>query len=188
MFWFLASAFNRSLSTILSFWIVLVPLCIFPWLGSGNSLSGCALCLTATTLYSLVAIIVSSLDCEVTELLALEGLYSLAVLTALIFSTALGASGVAFGFTNLSDLSGSAGFLSMNDLMLNLGWLSCSKLMGASQTAMFACLSIPLSLLLDAMLLGAVPSTPEARAMWFRKLKSMIENNSLKCETRVNNN
>lgn len=127
----------------------------------GNSLSGCALCLTATTLYSLVAIIVSSLDCEVTELLALEGLYSLAVLTALIFSTALGASGVAFGFTNLSDLSGSAGFLSMNDLMLNLGWLSCSKLMGASQTAMVACLSIPLSLLLDAMLLGAVPSTPE---------------------------
>eukprot|EP00435_Cladocopium_sp_Y103_P053731 s193_g17.t1 len=126
----------------------------------GNSLSGCVLCLTATTLYSLVAIIVSSLDCEVTQLLALEGLYSLAVLTALqIFSTALpGASGSAFVFTNLS---GSAGFLSMNDLMLNLGWLSCSKLMGASQTAMVACLSIPLSLLLDAMLLGAVPSTPE---------------------------
>lgn len=126
---------------------------------SGNSFSGCALCLAATTLYSLVAIVISSLDCKVTELLALEGLYSFALL---VLALALDPWGEGNFFdTNLSGAK-SFIFLCMNDLMLNLGWFWCSKLMGASQTAMLACLSIPLSLLLDAILLGSIPSISEA--------------------------
>ena len=39
--------------------------------------------------------------------------------------------------------------------MLNLGWLSVAALLGAPMAAMAACLSLPLSLLLDAVLLHA---------------------------------
>eukprot|EP00438_Fugacium_kawagutii_P007835 Skav212614 [mRNA] locus=scaffold2176:292116:296336:- [translate_table: standard] len=132
---------------------------------TGNSFSGCALCLAATTLYSLVAIVISSLDCKVTELLALEGIYSLLVIAALGLLESWNGGTLSEGNFD-TKLSGESAksfiFLCMNDLMLNLGWLWCSKLMGASQTAMLACLSIPLSLLLDAILLGSIPSIPEA--------------------------
>ena len=43
--------------------------------------------------------------------------------------------------------------------MLNLGWLSVAAFLGAPQAAMAACLSMPISLLLDAWTLHTTAST-----------------------------
>ena len=53
-------------------------------------------------------------------------------------------------------------FMCVSNMMLNFGWLSFSSLMGAAQAAMAACLSMPLSLLLDAVMLHSLASSTEA--------------------------
>lgn len=53
-------------------------------------------------------------------------------------------------------------FMCVTNMMLNFGWLSFSSLMGAAQAAMAACLSMPLSLVLDSLMLHSLASPAEA--------------------------
>ena len=56
-------------------------------------------------------------------------------------------------------LFGFLGLMFRGQLMLNLGWLSVAAFLGAPQAAMAACLSMPLSLLLDATMLHSSATT-----------------------------
>eukprot|EP00913_Durusdinium_trenchii_P017298 g16267.t1 len=52
-----------------------------------------------------------------------------------------------------SAVLGTTMFMAVANMMLNFGWLSFTVLMGAAQAALAACLSMPISLLLDELLL-----------------------------------
>eukprot|EP00435_Cladocopium_sp_Y103_P049154 s500_g14.t1 len=126
---------------------------------AGNTIWGCTLCLVATSQYSIIAIITSKClkeDCPLTMLLALEGVMSLLVLVLLLATTEItGALWPVFPGANATI------FMCVTNMMLNFGWLSFSALMGAAQAAMAACLSMPLSLVLDALMLHSLASPPE---------------------------
>jgi len=126
---------------------------------AGNTIAGCMLCLVATTQYSLIAIITSKClkeQCPLTMLLALEGLMSLVALVVLLAITyERGSLWPVFPSGNATI------FMCVSNMMLNFGWLSFSSLMGAAQAAMAACLSMPLSLLLDAVMLHSLASSTE---------------------------
>lgn len=127
---------------------------------AGNTIAGCMLCLAATTQYSLIAIITSKClkeQCPLTMLLALEGLMSLVALAVLLAITyERGSLWPVFPSGNATV------FMCVANMMLNFGWFSFSSLMGAAQAAMAACLSMPLSLLLDAVMLHSFASSTEA--------------------------
>lgn len=93
-------------------------------------------------------------------LLALEGVMSLLVLALLLATTeiadATGTLWPVFPGANATV------FMCVTNMMLNFGWLSFSSLIGAAQAAMAACLSMPLSLVLDSLMLHSLASPAEA--------------------------
>lgn len=129
---------------------------------AGNTIWGCTLCLVATSQYSIIAIITSKClkeDCSLMMLLALEGVMSLLVLALLLATTeiadATGTLWPVFPGANATV------FMCVTNMMLNFGWLSFSSLIGAAQAAMAACLSMPLSLVLDSLMLHSLASPAE---------------------------
>jgi len=118
-----------------------------------NTWWGCLLCFTATTLFSGLAIFTSRfLDlekCQLVPLMAIEGVLSLGACIVFAALSALEVVSLPMAPSKASV------FMGMSALMLNLGWLSVAALLGAPMAAMAACLSLPLSLLLDAVLLHA---------------------------------
>ncbi|CAK9085927.1 unnamed protein product [Durusdinium trenchii] len=128
---------------------------------AGNTMWGCALCLFATVQYSLCAIMTAELlmDCPLTTLLALEGVMSLfTLLGVLAMTTLLGSPWPVFPSWSATM------FMAVANMMLNFGWLSFTVLMGAAQAALAACLSMPISLLLDELLLHSWANPLEAVA------------------------
>lgn len=126
---------------------------------TGNTLWGCGLCLSATAQYSCIAIITARclhLDCPLTSLLALEGVMTLAAST-LIFAT----SSYLDSPWPIFPTATATLFISASNMMLNFGWLSFTSLVGAAQAAMAACLSMPLSLALDVIVLHSIASSAE---------------------------
>ena len=122
---------------------------------------GCALCLFATVQYSLCAIMTAELlmDCPLTTLLALEGVMSLfTLLGVLAMTTLLGSP------WPVCPSWSATMFMAVANMMLNFGWLSFTVLMGAAQAALAACLSMPISLLLDELLLHSWANPLEAVA------------------------
>lgn len=135
---------------------------VFCWPRSGNTVWGCSLCLVATSQYSIIAIITSKClkeDCPLTKLLALEGLMSLVTL-ALILATTLAIDN-SRPWPIFPEV-GTTIFMCVTNMMLNFGWLSFTSLMGAAQAAMAACFSMPISLLLDALMLHSLATSAEA--------------------------
>mmetsp|Transcript_21402 Transcript_21402/g.49820 ORF Transcript_21402/g.49820 Transcript_21402/m.49820 type:complete len:347 (+) Transcript_21402:46-1086(+) len=125
----------------------------------GNTTWGCLYCFAATSMYTLVAVIVSRyLDrqkCRVTQFLAVQGLLSLALLAV------LGLTAWAMGRLPTLPGVGIVAFVGACDIFLNIGWLTAAEQIGAAQTAMAACFSIPLSMALDALLLQKFASLLE---------------------------
>ncbi|CAJ1384819.1 unnamed protein product, partial [Effrenium voratum] len=120
--------------------------------GGRNTWWGCLLCFSATTLFSAIAIFTSRLmdpKCRVVTLMAMEGVLSLVALG--VWRALSAATAYPSAETSL--------FLGLSQLMLNLGWLSVAASLGAPQAAMAACLSMPLSLLLDATMLHSSATT-----------------------------
>jgi len=128
----------------------------------GDTLLGCGLCLVASLAYTLNAVLVQKFvdphRVPVLRLLGYEGLLPLATLVV-----------VFLGATTLAPLewhdwfSGLPSFtwlllLGILSLCLNIGWLWCTETAGAFFAAMVGCLSIPCSMLLDALLFDQWPT------------------------------
>eukprot|EP00931_Biecheleriopsis_adriatica_P040079 TRINITY_DN22927_c0_g1_i2.p1 TRINITY_DN22927_c0_g1~~TRINITY_DN22927_c0_g1_i2.p1 ORF type:complete len:325 (-),score=60.76 TRINITY_DN22927_c0_g1_i2:166-1140(-) len=128
----------------------------------GDTLVGCSMCFAASLGYACNAVVVQHLidpkRCGLLRLLALEGLVAaLAIVIVVFISLAVAPGFVTSWFAKVPGL-GWVAFLASSCLMLNLGWLRCTASIGATWTAMVACLSIPISIALDAYLLSIRPS------------------------------
>lgn len=125
----------------------------------GDTLMGCALCLSASLGFALYAVLVERLwDTSPVQLMALEGLLAAVVLLVAVGIAAALAPSQLRGWFAYAPPPGWLVFITLNCLMLNLGWLWCTELVGATWTAMVACLSIPASTVLDVCLLDIYPS------------------------------
>jgi len=129
----------------------------------GNSNLGCALCLAATTGYAVNAIFAEKVThkyaatLSVTKLLGLQGLTACTWLTLAVIGAAVAAPKLLGNwYAALPSLQWLA-FFCASGLTLNIGWLVSTAIAGATWTAMGACLSIPLSIILDLVLLDMVP-------------------------------
>lgn len=129
----------------------------------GNSNLGCGLCLAATTGYAVNAIFAEKVSnkypatLSVLQLLALQGLTAgLMLISAVIGAAALAPKLLEDWYSQIPSPPWLA-FLAASGLCLNVGWLVSTRVAGASWTAMGACLSIPLSMVLDLILLDMMP-------------------------------
>eukprot|EP00927_Polykrikos_kofoidii_P022638 TRINITY_DN21071_c0_g1_i1.p1 TRINITY_DN21071_c0_g1~~TRINITY_DN21071_c0_g1_i1.p1 ORF type:complete len:352 (+),score=25.69 TRINITY_DN21071_c0_g1_i1:70-1125(+) len=126
--------------------------------GGKNSLWGCFLCFAGSVGYALNAVLVEKyLDSRrmpVTTLLAWEGMEAILVFVigtaaVFVFSPEAGRA----KFATLPSIDWML-FLGINSVVLQIGWLLCTKHAGAAWVAMLGCCSIPISFVLDTMLLG----------------------------------
>eukprot|EP00441_Pelagodinium_beii_P047340 CAMPEP_0197622074 /NCGR_PEP_ID=MMETSP1338-20131121/2474_1 /TAXON_ID=43686 ORGANISM="Pelagodinium beii, Strain RCC1491" /NCGR_SAMPLE_ID=MMETSP1338 /ASSEMBLY_ACC=CAM_ASM_000754 /LENGTH=381 /DNA_ID=CAMNT_0043191709 /DNA_START=43 /DNA_END=1188 /DNA_ORIENTATION=+ len=125
----------------------------------GDTLGGCCLCFSASLGFALYAVLVERLwDASPVRLLALEGMIGLLAILVGGGITAVASPGALTTWFAYVPSPRWLVFMALNCLMLNLGWLWCTELVGATWTAMVACLSIPISTLLDSCLLGINPS------------------------------
>jgi drug/metabolite transporter (DMT)-like permease len=132
---------------------------------TGNTLLGCGLCFGASLGYAAGSVLVertrskdSAEEVPVTQMLACAGF------TAILAGTLGVALGAIFSPDDLSAWWHALPpvqwlvFMGASATLLNIGWLWCTELAGASWTAMAACLSIPLAMVLDYYLLNIVPN------------------------------
>jgi drug/metabolite transporter (DMT)-like permease len=128
----------------------------------GNTVSGCSLCLAASAGYALNGVVAERLTTTAENAIMVPRLLGVQGLVALVgFALALP---VAAACGRLADWGAALPpapwlvCLMLCSLMLNLGWLWSTQLAGASWTAAAACLTMPLSMVLDSLWLDQKPS------------------------------
>jgi drug/metabolite transporter (DMT)-like permease len=126
----------------------------------GNTVFGCFLCFTASTAYAVNSVLVEKLQSDeresisVLHLLSLEGLVAAVLIAGFAGGSACLSAGMfADWIAQFPPLPWFLFYVACC-ICLNVGWLWCTELAGASWTAMAACLSIPLSMILDLTFLG----------------------------------
>jgi len=131
--------------------------------GAGNTALGCILCFAASMGYALYVVViehkVDPMRVPITDLIGMVGVLSLVALgTAVLARTAWEHGYLAALLGSLPPWPWIA-FMGFNGLLLNMGWLTCTAIVGSFWAAMVACLSLPLSMLLDWALLDRPFST-----------------------------
>lgn len=129
---------------------------------AANTFAGCLSCLYATTFYGLYCVLVPyCFDRHMiptTRLLAVEGLFSIALCSLVAAATHVFAPEVlAWQLAKLPTWPWLL-FLGLQSMSLNMGWLACVRLAGASWAACVSLLSIPSCMVLDILLLGSYPT------------------------------
>lgn len=127
-----------------------------------STMFGCALCLSASIGYAVYIVLVEKYvdpnRFSYMSLLGVEGIYAAVVIcVALVGGLTMWP---AFCWPWLSTLPSAAWivFLGLTSTMLNLGWFWSTQLAGAFHTAMLACMTIPLTLILDVVVLRQAAS------------------------------
>jgi drug/metabolite transporter (DMT)-like permease len=125
------------------------------------------MCLAASIAYAVNGVVVETVRKKhpdmfsIIQLLSIEGFVAAIALLSYVVGTVL--------FTPEAFVSWHAAFpqakwvvlLMSSGILLNIGWLWCAEIAGASWAAMAACLSIPISLVLDYLLLNVSPGLIE---------------------------
>mmetsp|Transcript_85336 Transcript_85336/g.246693 ORF Transcript_85336/g.246693 Transcript_85336/m.246693 type:complete len:439 (-) Transcript_85336:106-1422(-) len=128
---------------------------------SGDSPLGCALCFAASIAYALNAVVAERRNTEempVSILLGIEGIVALVATVVVSVGAAIVApDSLAAAMTALPSFWWLI-FIGMCSLMLNLGWLLCAEIAGPFWTAMVACVTIPLTMSIDAVIAEKLPS------------------------------
>lgn len=129
---------------------------------AGNTLLGCGLVFVASVGFAVNAVLVEKVRdpqlLSVPRLLALEGIFAILALALGAVGAAAFAPGALAEWLSLLPSFEWLVFLGINSLLLNVGWLSCTEMAGSFWTAMVACLTIPLTMGLDLLLVGKMPT------------------------------
>lgn len=128
----------------------------------GDTLLGCGLCFGASVGFAFNAVLVEHtrdpVKMSIFRLLGLEGFTAAIVLAGAIVVSSVWRPGSITEWMLLLPSCEWIAFLGFNSLLLNIGWLSCAEIAGSFWTAMVACLSIPLTMGLDFLLIGTMPT------------------------------
>jgi len=130
--------------------------------GAGDTFLGCGLVLAASFGYAVNTVLVEKVrdprQVSVQKLLGLEGVVaSVAVCFALLGAAVWRPEAIGEWISALPPMRWLA-FLGVSTLFLNLGWLWCAELAGSFWTAMVACSTIPITVVLDMFLMGTNPT------------------------------
>jgi len=127
-----------------------------------NTLLGCGLCFSASLLWAFIAVLVEEAQrlelITVIRLLALEGVVAAFALSGTASITAISSPEVFADWLACLPPVPWIVFMGVNSLFLNVGWLTCTELAGSAWTAMVACLTIPLTMVLDFLFVGKLPT------------------------------
>jgi len=129
---------------------------------AGDTLLGCGLCFSASFGYAVNTVLVEKVrdprEVSVLRLLGLEGLMAVvAICFTGLWVAVLRPEAATEWISSLPPASWLV-FLGSTSVLLNTGWLWCAELAGSFWTAMVACSTIPITVLLDLMLVGMRPS------------------------------
>lgn len=130
---------------------------------TGNTLHGCVSVLGASLGYASGSVLVEKLRETENEEIAVIHMLIWAGVVAFFVMIMIVVAGDMFVPEELAVWYGELPpprwllFMACTAISFNIGWLWCAELAGASWTAMTACLSIPLAMVLDCLLFGIVP-------------------------------
>lgn len=129
---------------------------------AGDTLLGCGLVFAASFGFAVNTVLVEKVrdprQVSVLRLLGLEGVVATTAVCLTLLAAAAWRPEVVTDWVSALPSMEWLAFLGLSSLFLNIGWLWCAEMAGAFWTAMVACSTIPITVVLDVVLMGMQPT------------------------------